>query len=255
MVLSMTQHDIPWVLEEAAPFFLKRGRIGCVLIHGFTGSPWALHELGTYLANHNISVSAPLLPGHGTRPENLIRVPWKSWVESSRSEMVRLQQFCDKIFLVGFSMGGTISLLLATQMACSGIVSLSAPIVVQDKRIKLLFLVRPFIRYWKKKSVSSSVSFPEEIVYSRYPLAAVSQFNKLLAYTRERLDEVRCPVLLFHARGDRRVTPQNASWIFEKISSKEKRISLLEDSCHVITRSDDKDRIMKEILTFIQTYS
>ena len=64
----------PVTLREGMhPFFKKRkGKKVALLIHCFTGSPKEFRQMGEYLAKKGISVYAPLLPGHGTSPEQLV---------------------------------------------------------------------------------------------------------------------------------------------------------------------------------------
>ena len=44
--------------------------IGILLVHGFTGSPASMRPWAEYLNQHGYTVTVPLLPGHGTRPED-----------------------------------------------------------------------------------------------------------------------------------------------------------------------------------------
>ena len=52
-------------------FFLQGGSMGVLLIHGFTGAPTEMRLLGGFLHQNGLTVSAPLLPGHGTTVENV----------------------------------------------------------------------------------------------------------------------------------------------------------------------------------------
>ena len=230
-------------------------KMGCVLIHGFTGTPLTLQELGASLAQHNILVSIPLLPGHGTKPGDLIGISWEEWVKVCRIEIEKMQRNCDEIFLVGLSMGGTIALLLATEIVCSGAITLSAPITLSGFTVRLLSFLRFFVRYWKKKPFSFSSSSSSQMGYDRYPLVAVLEFIKLLDYVRNSLAEVNCPVLVIHGRNDREVSSLNAELIYNGISSTDKRKILLDSSRHIITWGDDKKKVEEEILKFIRLHS
>lgn len=242
-------------LGEANPFKYGNGRVGCVLVHGFTGTPWALRDLGQFLAEQGVSVSAPLLPGHGTKPKDLIGVPWSVWVESCRREAGAMLERCDEIFLLGHSMGGSICLLLASRMCVHGVISLSAPVLLTDRRMRFLPFVRPFVRYWKKKHHPSRRIIPEEMEYDRYPLAAVSELVKLLKCVKKSLAEIDVPVLIMHAKNDYRVPESNADFIFEGIRSQEKRKILLDNPCHSIMHGEDQKRVREEVLNFIRSQS
>ncbi|WP_390479735.1 alpha/beta hydrolase, partial [Frankia casuarinae] len=55
------------VLPGAEPFEFEGGSVGVLLVHGFTGSPGSMRPWGEYLSAVGLTVSCPLLPGHGTR--------------------------------------------------------------------------------------------------------------------------------------------------------------------------------------------
>src|SRR5579884_3819585 len=89
------------------------GRVGVLLIHGFTGSPAEMATLAAALAARGYSVEAPLLAGHGADQETLAATSWRAWVASAEAALRELQGRCDAVALVGFSMGGAIALQLA----------------------------------------------------------------------------------------------------------------------------------------------
>ena len=235
------------------PFEFSGGKIGCVLIHGFTSSPWVLRPFGRALYKNGISVSAPLLPGHGTQPDEMIGVPWKTWIEAVKDATEKLNRTCEKLFLVGHSMGGAIALYLAAEMMLEGVVSLSAPIKLQSRGLRFIPVLKFFKKYWKKKSTRRH--FPPGTEYDRYPLEAVLELKKLLAETERRLERIHVPALILHARGDRRVSEGNAEIIHRSIGSSEKKVILLNDPTHLIMLGEDQERVIQTVSQFIDFYS
>src|SRR5215470_1737870 len=57
---------------KTAPFELPGDRGACLVIHGFTGTPWDVRPLGEALSRAGIAVQAPRLPGHGTTPAAML---------------------------------------------------------------------------------------------------------------------------------------------------------------------------------------
>jgi carboxylesterase len=57
------------VIPGAGSFFFEGGDTGCLLIHGFTGTPQNIRPLGDFLARRGLTVLAPRLHGHGTSLE------------------------------------------------------------------------------------------------------------------------------------------------------------------------------------------
>ena len=127
--------------DPGSPFFYKQGNVGCLLIHGFTGYPEEMRGLGQYLAQKGITALGVKLPGHGTKPEDLAGVTWLDWINEVHQTYTQLTQICDKVFVAGFSMGGTLALHLASHAPVAGVISMSAPVdrsSYKDPRIYLL---------------------------------------------------------------------------------------------------------------------
>src|SRR3989344_9202589 len=72
------------IMEEAKPIFIKGGKTGALLVHGFTSSPYEFTDLANYLAKKGFTVYAPLMKGHGTSPENLATTNDEDWLNSVR---------------------------------------------------------------------------------------------------------------------------------------------------------------------------
>jgi len=233
----------------AGPFRVENGKTGCLMVHGFTGTPWVFHGLAEALARKGISVSAPLLPGHGTRPEKLIGIQWEEWVDAVRQEYHFLRGRCEDMFFLGLSMGGSIALMLASEYPVQGIISLSAPVRFDNWWAVLLPYLKPFKRYWKKRHQPDCV----EAGYDRYPLDAVSEMLDFLNKVREKLPQITCPALIMHAYGDQTVSSVNADRIFNCISSKVKKKVFLEHPCHVITKGEDAHTVYNEVSLFIRS--
>ena len=112
------------VLPGAEPFRHEGGEVGVLLCHGFTGSPQSLRPWAEYLAEHGLTVSLPLLPGHGTRWEDLQITGWQDWYAEVDRELRALRERCAQVFVFGLSMGGALALRLAAKHgdAVSGVV-------------------------------------------------------------------------------------------------------------------------------------
>ena len=92
----------------------KKG-VGVLLVHGFTGSPAGMRPWAEYLNKLGYTVRVPLLPGHGTKAEDLNLVKWQEWPAKVESELTILLQSCEKVFICGLSMGGGTTLNVAAR--------------------------------------------------------------------------------------------------------------------------------------------
>lgn len=239
-------------------YHFPNGPVGCLLIHGFTGTPDELHELGIFLAQQDLTVSIPLLPGHGTTPEELSPVKWSAWVEWVRSEFLHLQEKCQEVFVGGQSMGGALALHLGSHSRPAGIITFAAPVKFHHPLITYYPLVKHFYRYYPKKH-GNDIRDPEMKhkleSYRVYPLPAVMEFQKLLHHTYEDLPEILAPILAFHSRQDHTIELNNIDMILNRVRSKIKEKIILEESFHLITADVERDLIKNKTLAFIKQHS
>lgn len=80
----------PEITRGSEAFNYERGKKVALIIHGFTSTPKETRRLANFLQKNNISVSAPLLPGHGTSPERLAVVKNQEWLTHIEGEIKNL---------------------------------------------------------------------------------------------------------------------------------------------------------------------
>ncbi len=196
------------------PFFLNGGdEIGAVLVHGYLTAPDEMRPLGRYLARQGVTVSAIRLTGHGTRPEALQGVHWQQWVADVRAGVEGLRRRCERVALVGLSLGGMLALLVAADMPhLYRVVACSTPDVATLRPLRLAASLAPLVRTIPK--VGSDVRDPEmrrrHYTYTRFPLSSAAQLYHLARAMEAALPHLHVPTLLIHARHDRVVPPRTA---------------------------------------------
>ncbi len=239
--------------EEIKPFYIPGGDTGCLLLHGFGGTPLEMRPLGEYLAAREITVAGVRLAGHGTRPSDLKGLTCHDWVNSAAAGLEELRNKCSKVYLIGLSMGGTICLHLAANYRLDGVVTVCAPVYL-DLR---LYLTHPF-RYLLsfKREVDHNIKDPgarkNHYAYKSVPPGAVLQLFKLMRSVRSELKTISTPALLFHSRGDCIVPPGNGPFILENITNvRYKNLIWLENSGHMAVIDYDKDQVMSETYRFV----
>jgi carboxylesterase len=239
---------------DPSGFVLEGGSLGCLLIHGFTGSPPEMRLLGEYLHARGLTVSAPLLPGHGTAPEQLNRVRWQDWVSSAEQALQQLHQRCDHIFVAGLSMGTLVTLQLALRNPVSGIVLFSPAMRLANPWAFLLPAARHLIPYWPT-SAESDFTDPEAEGriwhYDVYPTGGASELLKLQRACRRDLARVSAPALLFHSTRDRQIHANAARRLFEGLGATDKELITLHNSGHCMTVDSECDSIFGRTYGFI----
>ncbi len=147
------------VLPGAEPLYLKGNDTGILFLHGFTASAFEGKELAEYLHQKSgFTVSVPLLPGHGTRPEDLKEVYWGDWYGFTKSRYLELKKETARIFVCGQSMGGALALHLAAHHPVDGIITLAGAVFLKDWRLILLPVARRLITYhFKSKGQETGI--------------------------------------------------------------------------------------------------
>ncbi|WP_309095197.1 alpha/beta fold hydrolase [Streptomyces sp.] len=241
------------VLAGAEPFRHEGGEVAVLLCHGFTGSPQSLRPWAEYLAEHGLTVSLPLLPGHGTRWEDLRITGWQDWYAEVDRELRALRERRAKVFVAGLSMGGALALRLAAKHgdAVSGVVVVNPANKVHGLAAHALPVVRHLVP--ATKGIASDIAKPDsrELGYDRVPLHAAHSLRRFFRIVDGELPQVTQPVLLLHSPQDHVVPPADSARVLSRISSTDVREVLLEQSYHVATLDHDADRIHEESLAFI----
>ncbi|WP_369196173.1 alpha/beta hydrolase [Streptomyces djakartensis] len=241
------------VLAGAEPFHHEGGEVAVLLCHGFTGSPQSLRPWAEHLAEHGLTVSLPLLPGHGTRWEDLRITGWQDWYAEVDRALRLLCERREKVFVAGLSMGGALALRLAAKYgdAVRGVMVVNPATKVHGLAAHALPVVRHLVP--ATKGIASDIAKPDgrELGYDRVPLHAAHSLRQFFRIVDGELPQVTQPVLLLHSPQDHVVPPADSARILGRISSTDVREVLLEQSYHVATLDHDADRIHEESLAFI----
>jgi carboxylesterase len=247
------------ILPGGEPYFFPRGETGCLLIHGFTGAPKEMRWMADHLAKQGFSVFAPRLFGHATHPSDLIRARWHDWVASAEDGYRILEKICSRIFIMGLSMGGVLTLILGARYPTSGIVVMSTPHTIPNRLAKTL---RPFIpilsKFWRYSAKGPSdyidqEALAEHVSYDVNPIRAVAELDDLMAEMRSGLPNIEVPALLIYSTGDQTVTTDHAQAIYNALGTDQKDLLWVENSGHIITRDAERGKVFSAAADFVRT--
>ena len=249
------------LIPTAEPFFFPGGRTGCLLVHGFTGAPKEMRRMGEYMASQGHSVLGVRLAAHATLPEDMNRARWHDWLASVEDGYHILSGCCDRIFLMGLSMGGMLSLAFAARYPVAGLVIMSSPHhLPSDPRlrfIKQLSVMQPFMVVEGEPNYFEPEAFREHICYPQTPTRALAELMELSEQLRSALPVITAPAMLIYSKNDQTVTPQenHAELIYEGLGSTDKRLMWIENSSHVITCDAQRQTVFEAASEFVQQHS
>jgi carboxylesterase len=247
------------ILPGAGAYWFEGNDVGCLLVHGFTGTPQNVRPLADYLARRGLAVAAPRMPGHGTTVADLDRTGPEDWLGAAEQALRELQERCSTVFVAGISMGGTITLELARRHPdLAGIVVMAAP-------VQALEGLEPLVNDpnrpatvpapWSAVGVLTEDIGVGGIAYLEMPLGALERGMGLMSEVRQGLPEITVPTLLIYGEADQIVDKANGPFVLDNIGSGDKRLLALPDSSHEVTLDVDRERVMIEVFDFIRARS
>ena len=242
------------MINGGESFFMKGGSSGVLLIHGFTGLPAALFLLGEFLNREGFTVLCMRLAGHGTDENDLMRTTRGDWFNSVLDGLAILRGACDKIYVVGHSMGGLLTLKLASECDVEKIITLAAPIFIDDGLGLRNLPPREFcgnacIVQPRKKLFDVPQTANE--VYKKTPLVSVHELIALIDDVKKLLPKISAPILIMHGEEDHTAQPRSARFIMDNIGSKVKRVITVPNGGHLLPLAEERDFVFEAIRNFI----
>ncbi len=255
------------------PLLARGGDIGCLLIHGFSGSPAELRPLADALAARGYTVHVPLLPGHGATPEALSRIGYGAWIEAVRTAREELEQSCRTVVIVGYPMGGLLAIVEAARRPSAALALLGVPTFVGgDWRVHLLPMVKYLMRWWYPlDKVDFDDPAARALVLARDPhfriddpheqarlrrsvrisTAALDQFFRLARHARRMVSVIDVPALIVHGRHDTTAVPTCAEEIYSSLASRSKQLRWFEASGHELVIGPEGREIVDVLVSWV----
>lgn len=223
------------------------GKTGFLLLHGFTATTAEVRPLGEALHAAGHTVSAPLLPGHGTHPDDLNKVRWQDWVHTAQNEYEKMKAQCEEVWVAGESMGGLLCLLLAAKNPDIKNLMLYAPALYVNK-MSAAYVLQYFMKYLAKKPSKDDLLWKG---YNVYPLKGAVELLKLQKETRKALAKVTQPTLAFFSEKDATVKLAASDFLKRKLASKELEMVILKESPHVILLANEQEKVIEHTLKYV----
>ncbi len=230
-------------------------------MHGFAGTPPEVRGLAEHLAARGYDVVAPLFAGHGLTPEAMARTRWPDWARTAEDALATLRRDCDRVFVAGQSLGGSMALhLAASHPEVRGVVTMGAmgsPRFFRDWRLRMLWGLKYLVR-WHVPSDDVDLGDRDAVLslhsYARRPTVCIESLLEFLRILERELPQVRVPALVLHGRNDRTVETENAPFILERLGSTDRTLRWFERSGHAITVDLEKDHLNDTVARWLDTH-
>ncbi|MBL8540573.1 MAG: alpha/beta fold hydrolase [Betaproteobacteria bacterium] len=254
---------------DAAP----EERAGVFLIHGLGGTEYDLGSMHKRLKLSGFVTHSLTLPGHGTKPEDLLAVKAEDWLEACRARYRELAAQHETLHLMGMCMGSLLAVEVAKQEQHDKgrLVALAPPIFLDGWATpwyrglrRLLYRVPPLPRTMhideedpfgiKNEQLRAIVKAKFErndgFHYRWVPLACVREVDRLRERVMTGLARIACPALVVHAREDELTSLRSADFLVRGIGGDRARMVVLENSYHMICIDNDREIVARNVLEF-----
>lgn len=252
-------------MTRVEPFHLDGdGSVGVVCVHGFTGTPYDMRYLGGELSRAGFPVHGLRLPGHGTRIEDLDATLWTDWAGAVEDAFDAMRASCTKVAVVGLSLGGLLSLHLASRRPeVAAVATLAAPLWLDGLSAHIaewaangaLARFAPFLRILPKIG-GSDIRDPKVKAdspgYPAIPVRALGELARFMRVVEPELTEIKQPVLVVHAQHDHTAPVACAHRIAERTHAVRTRI--LSRGYHVVSNDVDRDIVAAEVIHFLRRH-
>jgi carboxylesterase len=240
------------LIPGAEPTFFEGGEVGVLVLHGFTGNPGSMRVLAERLAATGFTVDLPLLPGHGTVVDDMLAVGWDDWSAHAEARYAELAGRCDRVAVVGLSMGGALTAWLgAHNPDIAGLVCINPVVTVPPGMREAVaeVLASGADRF---AGIGSDIADPaaSETAYAETPLAPLLTLFDAADRFGDQLGQITSPLLIITSRQDHVVPPENSDVLASAVSGPVERL-WCERSYHVVTQDYDKELVFDATVEFV----
>jgi len=234
------------------PASFPNGPTGVLVLHGFTGSPQSMRPLAVRFAEEGHSVELPVLPGHGTKIEDMVPTRFDDWYRAAAAAYAELAGRCKRMVVVGLSMGGTLATILAIENDPAALILINPQVAPPPETVVDVIrgLVAEGVATIPAIGGDIAKENTEELAYAATPVKALMSFIERCQTLGDQLGGVTCPVLLFTSAEDHVVDPVSSDALAAGVSGPVERVTL-ERSFHVATLDHDAKLIEDRASAFI----
>lgn len=228
-----------------------------LLLHGFASSPRELRPLGLSLSLAGFSSLAPLLPGHGESAKAMRAVVLEDWLEAVRLSYEALRRDGSPVAMIGFCLGGTLTLATAPELNPRALIALSAPtrpfpedLFAQDKKTGHRSTARFLAACVSEKARSWRAAGAHPVVTESF----LHRFEEAKSVARSSLPGVRCPALLVQAGSDSLLSLDHAASLAAQFpAATDCSVYLSQSSDYPIPIDNGRLKVFERVVEFLRS--
>jgi carboxylesterase len=255
---------LPDIMAGARPHFHRGNEVGCLVVHGFMATPAEVGWLGDALAEVGYTVYVPRLTGHGFMPEDMVRMRWHDWYAQVLDAYYVLKQQCERIYVIGHSMGGLLGTLLASEHEIDALVVTASPFTVANRVMpfaKWIKFVLPFTQQPTEDALQREILKEQRrrgefesgrVNYSKWASSAVAELNTLVHKGRACLPAIRGHVLLLYAENDNAVRLSDMQLFEDEAPQATIERYTLKEGGHIIYQDVARDEAFSVVLDYVE---
>lgn len=242
---GLTEKEKQEIINGNAPFLLKplitpgkecmnpetgKYKRGILLTHGLTDSPYTLRYIAEFFRQQCFLVYAMLLPGHGTRPGDLLKATWRDWTRMQNYGVQALSEQVENIYLGGNSMGASLGLyqvLNNDSQLIKGLLQFSPSLQISAKA-NIACLYSAVGKIFKNMAWYEVLPDEDPYKYESFPYHAACQIYKLIQANKCKLSykALDLPVFIAASKEDITVNTQAMLDFFNQLPNENKHMLL-----------------------------
>ena len=249
------------IIQNSEEFEINGTNETCwLLIHSYTSTPNEMRALANKInSEFGDYVYVPLLEGHGQVPNKILNKSLDNWYSQILEDYKLSKKNCEKINVIGSSIGGGIALKLAEEEDLNNLYLVN-PYLFPPYHFYYIFNLNTYLKYtspilhYSKKTrlaqINDDDGMKNHIAYWNMPFDPMKNSFKFFEEVKLNLDKITEPTLTQQSINDKASSIESSRIIDKKISSEIKNIITFEKSNHVLLMDYDREEVIANIINF-----
>ncbi|WP_197469214.1 carboxylesterase [Oleiphilus sp. HI0125] len=200
--------NMPFEVRPSAP-----SNKAILFVHGLGDSPYSFSDLGNTMAEQGFYVQSLLLPGHGSKPEDLMLPSYEDWQTIVDHYAELLKGEYDEVWLGGFSTGANLITINTIERGnVDGLILVSPG---YQSRAPILEKFAPFVSLFVDGYKTEEQNLAR---YTSAPINGAIAYSESAQRVRDLLEEntISVPALLIMSEADSVIDPEETQELFSQ---------------------------------------